>query len=92
MGEVDPRSDQYAAGVLLFEMVTGTLPFKDSDPFVLAMQHVNRPAPRPSALRKDLPPAVEDVILKMMAKSPEGRYESVEEAAAAFRNALPDHR
>ncbi len=81
---IDARTDVYAAGVMLFEAVTGKLPFAGATMFDLMRAHVEDAPPRPTDLRPDLPPGFEDVILTALAKDPARRFQS----AAAMANAL----
>lgn len=86
--EVDGRADIYALGVMLYELVTGKKPFRDPNPMrVLAMQLRRDPEP-PSKL-KEIPAALETLILKAMAKAPQDRYASVAELLAALLAAVP---
>jgi serine/threonine-protein kinase len=71
-----PQTDVYACGVLLFEMVTGRLPFEGPTPRATAAQHVLDQVPRPRTLCPELDPALERIILRAMAKLPEDRYPS----------------
>ena len=87
MGErADGRADLYACGVLLFELVTGRRPFQGMSVTDLARAHVQTPPPRPSSLVRDVDPALEQIILRALAKSPADRFPSVQ----ALRNALKD--
>ena len=81
---VDGRTDVYAAGVVLFEAVTGQPPFQGGTMFDLMRAHVEQPPPRPSALRPDLPPAIESIILTALAKSPEQRFQTAGAMAQAL--------
>jgi serine/threonine-protein kinase len=75
---VDARTDIYALGVMLYELITGCRPFTDKSPFrVLAMQQ--REMPKPPSRHVDLPEALEWVILRAMAKHPNQRFQSVDE-------------
>jgi tetratricopeptide (TPR) repeat protein len=85
---VDAQCDQYALGVVLYEMATGRTPFQGESPTALLMQHVNNPPPSPRSLKADLPDAVQAVLLKALAKQPERRFVTVGDLAAAFRQAL----
>ncbi|PZN13459.1 MAG: Stk1 family PASTA domain-containing Ser/Thr kinase [Bacillota bacterium] len=78
------RSDLYAVGVILFEMLTGRLPFEGDSPVAVAMQHLEQEPPRPSALNPAVPAALEAIVLKALAKDPARRYPS----AAAMREDL----
>lgn len=71
---VDARSDIYSLGVVLFEMVTGRPPFMGDTPVAVASKHVREDPPTPRQINPAVPPDLEAIILKCMAKSPEFRY------------------
>ncbi len=83
-----PASDVYSVGVVAFEMLTGELPFAAETPVGVAMRHVHDPAPRPSHVVPGLPPQVDPIILRALAKDPTRRWGS----AGAFARALRDWR
>jgi serine/threonine protein kinase len=82
--ELAARADVYALGCLAFELFTGTTPFQAKSPVARMLAHVNNPSQRPSSLRPELPPELDDVVLAALAKDPKERTPSVE----AFRRAL----
>ena len=84
----DERSDTYTLGVILYELVTGQLPFGADTPFGMLMMHLNEPVPPPRMGNPQLPEAVEPVILKAMAKAPQARYQTAGELAQALSRAV----
>jgi serine/threonine protein kinase len=87
-----PQSDLYSLGVILYEMLTGVVPFDDPSPASVALQQITTPPPPPSHHNPALGGAVEEVLLKALAKSPAERYASgaaLMEALAAALRGLP---
>ena len=72
-GTVQPRSDLYSLGVVFFEMLTGSLPFRGDTAFALLRSHCTTPPPAPSSLRYGLPVAVDRIVLRLLGKEPSGR-------------------
>jgi serine/threonine-protein kinase len=94
--EVDGRGDQYSLAVVLFEAVTGRLPFAGKTPNVLMNQHLNEPPTAAHTINPALPPAVSAVLARALAKEPAARYPSVsafvhELEAASYQTAPPAH-
>ncbi|WP_028185423.1 Stk1 family PASTA domain-containing Ser/Thr kinase [Salinispora pacifica] len=79
---VDARSDVYAAGCVLFELLCGHPPFVGDSPVSVAYQHVRETPPTPSDLNPEVPPAVDAIILKALSKNPLNRYQSAGEMRA----------
>ncbi len=79
---VGRTSDIYALGVVLFEMLTGRLPFEGDTPIAIALKHLHEQPPSPRALESTVPRRLEGIILKAMAKRPEDRYQLASEMAA----------
>ncbi|MBI5378883.1 MAG: serine/threonine protein kinase, partial [Nitrospirae bacterium] len=78
-GRADARSDLYSLGVTLFEMLTGRLPFEGDNFWRLLRQHRESSPPRLRVLRPDIPQEVEAVVLRLLEKSPERRYQSAQD-------------
>jgi serine/threonine-protein kinase len=77
--EIDARADLYAMGVVFYRLVTKALPFKGDTPFALAQSQVNEPPMPVGTLRPDLPPWVDQVIVRSLAKNPAERFQSAVE-------------
>jgi len=85
---VDGRADLYALGVLLYELTTGRVPFHGDDPLTIVSQHVHAPIVPPRVLRSDIPPVLETIIVRLLAKDPSQRFSSAAETRAALLESL----
>jgi serine/threonine protein kinase len=87
--EVDARSDLYSLGCMLFQMVTGRLPFISAGIGGLIGMHLHVAPPTLRSIRPDVPPALDELIGRLLAKSPEERIQSAGEVAAALKSISP---
>ncbi len=82
--KVDHRTDIYALGVLLFQMLCGQVPFDGETMGSVLIKQVSQPPPAPRGLSPLIPPAVEQIILRCLAKAPDARFQSMAELRAAL--------
>lgn len=84
----DHRVDIYALGIVFYEMVTGRRPFNADTPVGVLVKHASEPLPRPTRYIKNIPPGVESFLLKVLAKDPDQRYQSMEDVIDAFNSLI----
>ncbi|MBF6097428.1 serine/threonine protein kinase [Nocardia cyriacigeorgica] len=87
---LDPRSDQYSLGCTLFHLLAGQPPYPTESAAALISAHLVQPVPRISAVRPDLPPALDEVFARALAKDPQQRFGSCAEMVAAARRAFTE--
>lgn len=80
-----PASDLYSLGILLFQMLTGAVPFEGDTPVAVAIRHLDEPVPLPSSRVADLPANLDEVVVRATAKAPADRYPDADAMAAALR-------
>ena len=86
--KVDPRSDVYSFGVTCYHMLTGRPPYEGPTAMSIAVKHLNHPVPVLASKRPDLPPALSEMIVRMMAKDPDERYQSAEAVLTDVRRLM----
>jgi serine/threonine-protein kinase len=83
-GKIDHRSDIYSLGVVMFELLTGRVPFQGEGFGDIVVGHLTAAPPTPTSIRPDLPPALEKVVLKTLEKDPDQRFQTMEELSGAL--------
>lgn len=86
------RSDIYSLGILMFEMLTGKVPFKGDSAVEIALKHMKEPLPSVREINPVVPQSVENIILKAAAKNPKNRYRDVREMADDIKTCLDEDR
>jgi serine/threonine-protein kinase len=88
--EVDGRADIYAVGIILYELVTGSVPFRSENYLKVLQKHISEKPVPPRQLVPDLPEAMERLILRTLAKHPDGRQQTMEELEQDLLEAMPE--
>lgn len=84
----DARSDIYSLGVMMYQLVTGRLPYEADTPLAVVIKHIQGPLPMPRTVNPSLPESIERVILRALAKNPDDRYQNVGEMLTDLKQAM----
>ncbi len=85
---VDERADLYGLGIILYEMLTGKVPYDADTPLAVIMKHINAPLPTPRDYGREVPPEVEKIVVKSLTKMPADRYQTAAEMKTALHEVI----
>jgi hypothetical protein len=89
-GELSERTDIYAFGIVLYEMLTGNVPFKAATPGAILVKHLHEAPTPPTRIRKEVPASVDRIVIQALQKNPEKRQKSMDEVVEALKRAQRD--
>ena len=90
-GSIDPRTDIFSAGIILYQFLTGEKPFTGGGAWTIAKKIIRENPPLPSSVNNTVPPQFDAVVSKALSKNPDTRYPSARDFAAALKHALESH-